>query len=168
MIPWDFQEGTKLWSWRNSYWLQYSCLNQLLSSFQQLLHYCAVLHWDTLKSAHTLMHQSVNGSHGILKEMQKFDGEIHIGFLVCSVYHVWINNSPSLFHQQLLDCCAAFPRIHWKLHTFWGINQWMDPICSFRQTLHFDGVIHVWLFLVCSIDFMSGSTPKVICSSCLS
>lgn len=167
MIPWDFQEGTKLW-WRNSYWLQYSCLNLLLSSFQQLLHYCAVftgIRWKV----HTpwCISQWTDPMEFWRRCKNLMVRSILDFWFNCSVYHVWINNSPSLF-QQLLDCCAAFPRIHWKLHTFWGINQWMDPICSFRQIQHFDGVIHVWLFLVCSIDFMSGSTPKVICSSCLS
>lgn len=42
---------------------------KLISTAASLL--CS-LYWDTMKSAHVLMHQSVNGSHGILNEMNFF------------------------------------------------------------------------------------------------
>lgn len=42
---------------------------QVISTAASLL--CS-LYRDTLKSAHVLMHQSVNGSHGILNEMKFF------------------------------------------------------------------------------------------------
>jgi hypothetical protein len=76
---------------------------KLISTAASLL--CS-LHWDTLKSAHVLMHQSANGSHGILKEMKKFHGEMHIGILVCSVYHAWINNSPKLISTAARLLCS--------------------------------------------------------------
>jgi len=164
MIPWDFKEGTKLW-WRNSYWLQYSCLNQLLSSFQQPLHYCAVF---------TGIRWKVHTSWCISQWMDPMElwtrwNNLMVRSILDSWFAAFImsgSTTPQSLFQQLLDCCAAFPTIHWKFHTFWGIIQWMDPICSFRQIQHFDGVIHVCFFWFSA--FMSGSTPKVICCSCLS